>query len=173
MYYFAYGSNMLRERLAARIGPTRQLGHAHLAHHRLTFNKRSKDGSGKCTVVASSNNEDGVWGVLFELSVRQKRILDRFEGKGYEDREIVITQNRVTVRAFTYISLHNWTDHSYRPYSWYKTLVLAGALQSGLPQAYIADIERISCAQDHDDEREGAHYTLISDSGYGHLIAVL
>lgn len=170
MYYFAYGSNMLRERLIARVGHTRQLGHAHLANHRLTFNKRSNDGSGKCTVVASGSIEDGVWGVLFELDVRQKQILDRHEGNGYRDRKIVIRQSHGTVSAFTYVSSQDWTDDSCRPYSWYKQLVLAGALQSGLPRAYIAHIERISCARDHDGKRERAHHTLISDSGYGHLI---
>lgn len=164
---------MLRQRLVARIGHSKHLGHARLADHRLTFHKRSNDGSGKCTVINRSDSDtaSSVWGVLFELSARQKSILGNYEGTGYEEREIVITHGQNAVNAFTYVSLQDWTDSSSLPYSWYKSLVLAGAVQSGLPQTYIADIERVSSTQDPDAERISLHNALIDDSGYGHLIS--
>lgn len=170
MFYFAYGSNMLRERLVARVGETNQLGCAYLSRYRLSFHKRSNDGSGKCAVVDSGDVYDGVWGVLFELSLQQKLSLDRYEGMGYQVQEVVTTQNNFVINAFTYVCLHEWTDTSCLPYSWYKALVLAGALQSGLPQPYLEDIQRVSSRQDPDRKRTEVHSALVSDSGYAQLI---
>ena len=170
MVYFAYGSNMLQERLVARVGEVRRLGCTYLSRYRLTFNKRGRDGSGKCTIVDTGDAGDGAWGALFELSFEQKLTLDRFEGRGYQAQEVVTTQNDLVVDAFTYISLYEWTDEFCRPSAWYKALVLAGALQSKLPRAYLADIEQVLCVEDPDRGRAQHHKDLIRESGYGQIV---
>lgn len=172
MYYFAYGSNMLRQRLESRVGKVGLRGCACLPHHRLTFHKRSNDGSGKCTVFDGGGSGDGVWGVLYELSSAQKLALDRFEGRGYQTWEIITTRNEFAFNAFTYVAFQEWIDSRCRPYSWYKALVLAGALQSGLPHTHIEQIERVPTTHDLDRERMDLHHVLIYDSGYGQLLAV-
>jgi hypothetical protein len=50
--FFAYGSNMLTERLRERCPDARPLGTAIARGYLLSFSKRSKDGSAKATLVA-------------------------------------------------------------------------------------------------------------------------
>ena len=49
---FAYGSNMPSARLRGRCPSARAIGIAELRGHELRWHKRSKDGSGKCDIVA-------------------------------------------------------------------------------------------------------------------------
>ncbi len=160
MIYFAYGSNMLRERLFARVGKAGQLGCAHLPGYRLTFSKRSNDGSGKCTLV-SEDAGGGVWGAVFELTLKQKLALDGFEGTGYAVEDVVLSFSRKKLEAFTYVGRRYKLDHSSRPYTWYKSLVLAGAAQAGLPEHYIAAIESVSAVEDDDHGRAQVHLELV------------
>src|SRR5438128_1900656 len=51
MLYFAYGSNMLTQRLKARVPSASPKTVAVLFDHGLRFHKRSQDGSGKCDIV--------------------------------------------------------------------------------------------------------------------------
>jgi gamma-glutamylcyclotransferase len=53
MLYFAYGSNMLTERLKARVPSTRPISPAILSDYDLRFHKRSTDKSGKCDIIKS------------------------------------------------------------------------------------------------------------------------
>lgn len=55
IYYFAYGSNMLTERLIARTPSARPVGTSLLPGHRLTFHKRGRDGSGKCDAFETAH----------------------------------------------------------------------------------------------------------------------
>lgn len=163
MYYFAYGSNMLRERLAARVGDTGCIGPARLAGYRVDFTKLSRDGSGKCTLVAQPG-EHGVWGVVFEMTGEQKTLLDGFEGKGYKVETVYPVASGETIWAFTYIAMQQSLDASLRPYSWYRDLVLAGALQAQLPAGYIDRIEAIPTITDHDAGRVSENLNLIRSS---------
>ena len=160
MYYFAYGSNMLRERLAARVGDTGCIGSARLTGYRIDFSKPSRDGSGKCTLVARPG-EHRVWGVVFEMTREQKTLLDGFEGKGYRVETVRPVATGKKIRAFTYIAMQQSLDTSLRPYSWYRDLVLAGALQAQLPAGYIDRIEAISTITDHDAGRVSENLRLI------------
>jgi gamma-glutamylcyclotransferase len=49
--YFAFGSNMLLERIKKRVPSARALGIATLGGYALRFNKLSKDGSAKANIV--------------------------------------------------------------------------------------------------------------------------
>ena len=98
-HYFAYGSNMLTRRLKSRKrAPSAvSIGSGYIAGRRLTFDKRSRDGSGKCDAEETGNATDRVYGVIFELSFSDKCDLNRAEGrgKGYELEIVeVITKQR-------------------------------------------------------------------------------
>src|SRR5262245_37818727 len=81
--YFAYGSNMRTARLVERCPGAKPLGWALASGYRLAFLKKSKiDGSGKGTLISSAN--DKCYGVLFEIPLSQRGLLDSFEGRGYE-----------------------------------------------------------------------------------------
>src|SRR5271170_4454468 len=78
--YFAYGSNMFTRRIAARVPSAIFSGTGYIRERRLTFNKVSIDGSGKCDIEGTANPNDLVYGVLFEIDSNEKGELDRAEG---------------------------------------------------------------------------------------------
>lgn len=82
-WYFAYGSNMSRARLEARVGPCQDRGHAWLDGFDLRFHKRGRDGSGKCDAFATGARTHILHGVLFGMSAAQREALHLFEGPGY------------------------------------------------------------------------------------------
>lgn len=168
--YFAYGSNMLRQRLSARVGQVEALGKARLSEHRLTFDKKGGDGSGKCT-VAACGGERVVWGALFGLHPRQCPVLHEYEGPGYEIQEIVVAQGTRRIEAYTYVAVTEHVDPTGRPFCWYKSLVLAGALQARLPQGYLGEIRSAQAVPDLDSDRKQENDRLISTSGYQLLVS--
>lgn len=63
---FSYGSNMLTTRIVERVLSACVLAVAVLNGHQLRWHKASKDGAGKCDVVAADDGAS-VYGVLYEL----------------------------------------------------------------------------------------------------------
>ena len=126
--YFAYGSNMLTDRLRERVPSATAIGIGRLGGHELRWDKRSgHDGSGKCDAEATGRQEDVVWGVVFELDPDEKSALDRAEGlgAGYMDKTVQVSTDAGPVTAVMYYAIDK--DASLRPYHWYKALVIAGA----------------------------------------------
>ena len=126
--YFAYGSNMLTERLCAdkRCVSARALGVAYADGHKLEFSKLSKDGSGKGALVRSEGAR--AYGVLFEIDDGDLRALDREEGRGYgyerkEDFVVRFADTAELVTAKTYLATRH--DPSLRPFDWYLALIVA------------------------------------------------
>lgn len=162
MKYFSYGSNMSLRRLAARVPSAAFDSVARLEGHVMKFRKRSNvDGSAKCDIVETSNENDTVWGVVFEIDPGEKPGLDRAEGlgNGYEEKAVELTApsgNRV--RAFTYYATE--IDESLVPYTWYTEHVLTGARENRLPADYIASIEQVESIQDPDRERHARELSI-------------
>lgn len=77
--YFAYGSNMLHERLEARIGKVAVLGTYAVPGWRLMFNAGSYK-KAFANMVATGRFRDEVRGVVYEMTSRQMKALDGFEG---------------------------------------------------------------------------------------------
>lgn len=128
----------------------------------MKFRKRSNvDGSAKCDIVETSNENDTVWGVVFEIDPGEKPGLDRAEGlgNGYEEKAVELTApsgNRV--HAFTYYATE--IDESLVPYTWYTEHVLTGARENRLPADYIASIEQVESIQDPDRERHARELSI-------------
>ena len=119
MNYFAYGSNMLLPRLRQRLPCAQLLGTAHLPGHALRFHKAGKDNSGKCDAFFTGLVSDRVIGVLFEISVNGKEVLDRVEGlgSGYEEKLVrVVDAVGKEVEAFTYYATA--IDRGRAPFGW-------------------------------------------------------
>jgi gamma-glutamylcyclotransferase len=66
--YFAYGSNMLTERLRSRGSSAIVVSRAMVRKYVLEFCKRSADGSGKATIVGSGKDGALVHGVVYEIA---------------------------------------------------------------------------------------------------------
>ena len=158
--YFAYGSNMLTQRLCERVSSAHPIVAASLSGYRLSFHKPSIDGSGKCTVERSDDPDDVVWGVLFEIDKYQEKILDGFEGEGY-------SESFIEVSGFTEVKTYaaSRIDTALVPYHWYKDLVVAGAVEHKLPNEYISKICALISKDDPDSRRESKAREILKSIG--------
>lgn len=164
--YFAYGSNMLSRRLRAskRAPSAVTIDIGFVQGRRLTFDKVSQDGSGKCDIEFTKNPNDRAYGVLFKISSTEKPNLDEVEGlgKGYEEQKIcVITKNGESV-AVTYVATTK--EPALRPYHWYKALVVAGAKEHGLPNDYVEWLRTFESQADPNTKRRAENEALLFGS---------
>jgi len=133
-YYFAYGSNMLPERLLERIKKYHLGFKAEFPGYKFIYNKKSKDGTAKANV--EKDDAAKVSGVCFEVDEEDLEILKKYEG-GYDQRNIEVTdENRNKVKAITYISAS--VDNALGASTEYKSIVLSGAKHWGLSEEYIS-----------------------------------
>ena len=161
--YFSYGSNMSSRRLLERVPSAAFLSIATLKGHRLQFHKKSRDGSGKCDAEHTADHDDCVIGVVFEMSVSDKKELDQKEclGFGYKKKTVtVVLESGDQIETATYSATE--TIAALKPYHRYKEHVLRGARENNLPHDYIAIIEKIESVPDpymDRHEQELAIYT--------------
>ena len=129
--YFAYGSNMLTERLRARCPSAEIIGTADAHGYKICFEKKGKYGSGKATLASSDPRSDKTTGILFQINKSELGQLDRAEGKnkGYyrDDKFPVTSTENGNILAVTYIAEE--FVRGLFPYDWYLALVVAGAMQ--------------------------------------------
>lgn len=154
--YFAYGSNMLTERLARRCPSARPVGPAVLENHALAFSKIGNERSGKATIVERPGG--AVFGVVFTLDLSERDLLDAFEGKGrgydrIDDCAVRLLKDDATVSACTYKAPSAFRDPTLLPFDWYHALVIAGARQHDLPADYVARLAAAPCRADPDPSR--------------------
>ena len=151
MKYFAYGSNLCESEIKEWVPSASPYGVAKLKNHELKFHKISKDGSAKCDAFKTGNDEDVVYGMVYEIDENEKQDLDRKEGlrHGYDEMEVVLGSDQGAVTAVMYVADSDYIDDSLKPYSWYKQLVLDGARQHGLPESYIEEhIAQVEATED-------------------------
>lgn len=164
--YLAYGSNMLPRRIELRLGACEALGAGSLAGYDLRFHKRGRDGSGKCDAFRTCDPSDTLFGVVYSLSLDQRELLDEFEGAGYVSREISVLTRGGILTAYTYVAREGHVEHGLRPFSWYKSIVVAGARVHALPAHYIERITSIGDLSDPDPERHAHHQAIVAASGH-------
>ena len=158
--YFAYGSNVLTERLQTRCLSARVHGLAVATGYSLEVIKRSKDKSGKATLVKSTqpgvkSTQPGqqVFGVLFEIENGDRSALDKAEGKGsgydrIDDFIVNMLPDMTQAQVTTYLASCSAVDDGLKPYDWYLALVIAGALQHNLPHTRIARLRKVAYIED-------------------------
>lgn len=170
MNYFAYGSNMLTRRLTdpSRAPSAVACGFATASGFVVRFHKIGADGSGKCTLVAMAGESEGAHGVLYDVSDADCARLDRVEGVhtgGYVRRsvELRLADDR-TATAMTYVAGARYFDASRVPFDWYRDLVVAGAIEHGLPASYVEELMRAPVIRDPDPTRAARAYGLLEGS---------
>jgi gamma-glutamylcyclotransferase (GGCT)/AIG2-like uncharacterized protein YtfP len=170
--YFAYGSNMLAERLQERTPSARAIGKAQLPGYKLDFSKQSIDGSGKCTIYPSEEVGAIIHGVVFQLDEKELGRLDAAEGapKHYKRQKLKVLHKGEAVGALVYIATSR--KEGLKPYNWYKALVIAGALQQGLPKSYIEKLNQMEAKTDSENERktQKCAVSVLTLAGYGELL---
>lgn len=159
---FAYGSNMLSARLRRRVPGARSVGVASLRGHQLRWHKTAKDESGKCDIV-SAEEESVVYGVLYEIPAEQKRQLDQAEGLGfgYDQKEVLVQVGAKIYAALAYYATK--VDPNIQPFIWYKALVVAGAVEHGLPAEYVNELRAVAAKQDSNAQRHAENMALAGE----------
>lgn len=159
--YFAYGSNMLTRRLSDRAPSARLVSTGSVKRRRLMFNKVSDDDSAKCNAEPTGNDTDRVYGVIFEIEFADKPALDAAEelGTGYAEESVDVATGGGGVTALTYIAIRKGS--ALKPYHWYKSLTIAGAVEHGLPQAYIEWLRTTESIEDTNEARRARHEALL------------
>ncbi len=144
MYYFAYGSNMAARVMAAHCPGYTLIGPACLNDYRLAFNRLSqKWGAGVADVVTSPGSQ--VWGVLYAIDGPCRDALDIKEsyGVGYTRLDCTVQlADQTTLTAFTYTVIDKLNTHV-PPSDAYRSTMLEGAGEHGLPTDYIALIRAV------------------------------
>lgn len=165
--YLAYGSNLHPERLRRRLGYVRLLRTVKLDGFRLSFEKRGRDGSGKCNLYRTSHGSGVAHGAIFEISRGGKRLLDGIEGlgKGYREEQLDLNGSGHREKVFAYVAEHTHIDEELRPYSWYRELVVLGAEFHGFPDEYVRSIKSIHALQDADWSRRRENEVLVRKIG--------
>ncbi len=153
MFYFAYGSNMLRARLEQRVGVVSVVGAGRVSAYQLRFHKRSVDGSGKCNLLYTGNLTDHAHGVVYAMRLGQRVQLDKYEGRSYEAKTVIVQVGSRHVRALTYVGRPEHIEEGMSPYDWYHAFVLAGAREHGLDPRHIEAIVDTRAQPDPDMQR--------------------
>lgn len=141
--YFAYGSNLMADRMRERGAEFVSARPAILRDHRLTFDKAARDGSGRANVVRALGGR--VHGVLYEVPRRGMEALRLFEA-GYDLVAVLVECTRVdggveVLSARTFMaSAGRRADQP--PTHGYVATILEGMRQHALPEPARDDLER-------------------------------
>lgn len=127
----------------------------------LRFHKRGGDGSGKCDAFHTGDPADTLYGVVYSLNQSQRDMLDEFEGPGYSSRDVSVRVPAGMVTAYAYVARDGHVDAGLPPFSWYKSIVVAGARAHALPAHYIEDLDAVYAQSDPDSKREARHLALL------------
>ena len=164
MTYFAYGSNMASHRFLQRLPTAKHIGVARLVQHRLSFRKNDSGNSSKCDIELTGRVDDEVIGVVYEIALEDKQVLDQIEGLGigYDEKTVELrSESGQTLFAVTYFAID--INVGMIPYHWYKQHVLRGAIEHKLPADYIKLIEAVPSKADTDDQRSQREFAIYED----------
>jgi len=147
LYYFAYGSNMNPQQMAARCPHASVVVIASLADHQIAFFGYSAiwDGAQETVLPASGHN---LWGVVYQLSASDRESLDdaqdaRMDGSGaYFHSPASVSSNDGTVyKVLLYKKASQGSPQ--KPSQEYLDFIVQGAQQRQLPSAYIQSLRQI------------------------------
>lgn len=134
--YFAYGSNLKWTWLVERVPSAARRGIAHADGVRVVIDKLGRDGTGKANLAAHPGGR--AWGFLYRLDADGWRRLDGFEG-GYARLSIDVTDEAgAAVSAQTYRAIEPIAGLA--ALEGYRALIVEGAREHGLPDAYVAQL---------------------------------
>ena len=143
LHYLAYGSNLHPYRLMQRVPNARFITSTRLDGHRVSFSKRSHDGSGKCNLLKTGRANSTAHVAIYAVPITEKHLLDNAEGlgKGYKLANCRVTVADEAFDVFTYVAASTHVTRELLPYDWYKSMVVEGARYHGFPADYVSDLE--------------------------------
>lgn len=132
MYYFAYGTNLNKKQMAERCPESRPRFMATLHNYKLIFTGWSRQWRGGVASIKPLRGEK-VLGAIYEVSDRDLRRLDRYEGYPDTYDRVKVTLNRETgepIEALTYIKSRQ--SEETKPSPEYLSLIQQGYRDWGL-----------------------------------------
>lgn len=138
VWYFAYGSNLNRDRLYCRIKKWEDEKRAILKDFRLTFDSR-----GKADIISES--DDQVYGAAYCITMEQLDDLDDCEGVQsgvYQRKPVVVDCDAGKQEAVTYQKVS--PSRFEKPADWYLELILTGLEEHGWGRDVIEAVKRIA-----------------------------
>lgn len=159
LHYLAYGSNLHPHRLQQRAPSATPLAVVRLIDQRLTFHKRSKDGSGKCNLMPE--DADMAYGVIYEMTSNDMAALDGVDGPGYLGQLIGVAIGGQKYIPTIYVARSASIDESLAPYSWYLDLIVHGAQYFNFPSNYISALQSVPSVSDDDAGRAQLNQALL------------
>lgn len=130
LYYFAYGSNILSERLYERIGYAKIIGTHRLFGYKLIFDTGYFS---KFTFanITPGTPEDFIEGILYEVTDKQLQCLDQYEALYFKE---FFTVAGATVAVYINNTILNITVG--KPKLAYLNLILAGCKEHNLTHTF-------------------------------------
>jgi hypothetical protein len=152
---------MWPRRIELRLGSCEVVGVAKLDEYALRFHKRGGDGSGKCDAFHTASSADCLYGVVYSLTQAQRDLLDDFEGPGYVSRDVSVRTRSGMLTAYVYVAKAEHVAAGLQPFSWYQSIVEAGARTHDLPAHYIESIATVRALPDPDSDRDSHHLAML------------
>lgn len=145
LWYFAYASNMSRAQVEQRAGAPAEEKVVRLDNYELNFDKIARGGTGTANLVAAEGKV--VHGVLYRVTERQLKTLDRFEGvpDHYRRSQVTVVDeqgNRLSAQVY----LARKVRKGLKPDRLYLQRIVQGAEEHGLPADYIEQLKNITPA---------------------------
>lgn len=145
VWYFAYGSNLLRSQMEARTGPIRT-GEAaprvaRLPGYRLAFNMDGGDGQVYANIVQPGA---GVLGVIYRCGAEVLEKLDHYELGYVRQQGKVMDLAGEELDAIFYVAKPEWVCAESQPSAAYLEKILTGAREQGLDEAYVRGIAALA-----------------------------
>jgi hypothetical protein len=159
--YFAYGSNLCLNRFRSpkRVPSAELVGIATLERHKLVFQKRSRDGSGKATLIPQTDSR--VIGALYVYNHDKHHEQLKRVGSGYDETPITVSATGGDIKAITFICNPSELDATLRPFDWYLDLVRLGGRKLGISEVYLKQFESVLTLKDLDAAREKAERSFL------------
>lgn len=102
VFYFAYGSNMLLERIYNRVGKVKIIGKYSIKNYKLAFNCGYPPARMFANMAVSEGSS--IEGVLYELTESQIANLDRYEVYPFNYQKIYMYDNALDAIIFAYVA---------------------------------------------------------------------
>ena len=167
--YFAYGSNMLTNRLQNRCPGAVKKERAYADDWIVKFYKPSVDCSGKA--MLSPKNGCRTPGMLFEIPDTEVCSLDKSEGVGYGYERcntfcVRLAESGKFVPVATYLA--TLTKPDLKPYDWYLALVIAGAREHIPDEDHHEMLRQVTYVRDPrcDRKERSKAKKILSEAGY-------
>ena len=143
--YFGYGSNLFSKRIHINNPSAKKVSIARLDDYKLSFGHFSK-GWGGATATIKPQKGSQVWGVVWEIDVKDLPSLDKQEGVPYvyqrlENKEVTTPESeKLSVLMY---HLVKGLELDPVPSGVYHSIILKGAVENNLPGEYMEFLQGI------------------------------